>query len=526
MSIDTTSARGESPRATEPPTPRSGFYRAVWRWHFYSGLFTIPIIVLLCLSGIVWLLRPQIDSLMYSELRNVTPTESPVSYEKQLASVTMAFPESTITSAMPPPKADRSTQFDITTKDGSSRSVFVDPASGAVLGDRDNAKSLTQIALALHGSLMTGSWLGNEAIGDRVIEVVAGWSILLVVTGVILWWPRGRRRKTLQGVLVPRLSHRSKRTRWRDIHAITGVLFSFVTLFFLVTGMAWTGWWGPKYQDVATRLGSTYPEAITKGVSSTTVGDLPATGKAPWAASGLPVPLSAEPDASRSEPGNPATHKGHHNDGDSHSGSTEPGNSATHSQHHGGIVRWDPADGAPLDAVVTAAQTLDFTPGYAIFFPEDESGTYTVNRGPDLDPSPNTSAFDSRVAFIDQYTARPVQQVGFADYGNMAKATDLGISIHEGREWGWISQVLALLGTCAILLSVASSLVMWRKRRPAGLGAPTRVHSRRTTAILVGTGLALGVLFPLLGITLIAVLLFDRIVIRRLPRLARAFGSA
>jgi uncharacterized iron-regulated membrane protein len=36
--------------------------RAVCRWHFYAGLLVIPILVMLSLTGIVYLFKPQIDS--------------------------------------------------------------------------------------------------------------------------------------------------------------------------------------------------------------------------------------------------------------------------------------------------------------------------------------------------------------------------------------------------------------------------------------------------------------------------------
>lgn len=498
MATSATPTSGDVPVVGDTSAPRSALYRAVWRWHFFAGLFTIPVIVLLCITGIVYLFRPQLDGLMYGHLRDVPVGHDQATYQSQLAQVQRAFPKATIVSAQPPPEADRSTQFDIVTADGDNRSVYVDPYSTRLLGSRDNDRSLTQIALLLHGSLMTGSWLGNEKWGDWFIEIIAGWAILLLVTGIILWWPRGVRRTTMRGVLVPRWRHNSSRVTWRDVHAITGVLFAFISLFFLVTGMAWTGWWGTKYQEVATKVGSSYPDALLNGVSSTKVGDLATTGKTPWASSSLPVALSGE-----------------------------PGNKATHIQHHGaGVVSWDPTKGAPLDAVVTSAQKLGFKPGYAIFFPADETGSYSVNLGPDLDPAPNQSALDARVAFIDQYTAEPLQSVNFSQFGVMAQATDLGISLHEGREWGIWSQLLALLGTVAILLSCATSLVMWRKRRPKGVGAPKRVPSRRATVTVLGVGVGLGILFPLLGLSIAAVLILDLFVIRRIKPLARIFGSA
>mgnify|MGYP003608572640 CR=1 FL=1 len=35
-----------------------------WRWHFYAGLFVIPFMILLSLTGIVYLFKPQLDQLM------------------------------------------------------------------------------------------------------------------------------------------------------------------------------------------------------------------------------------------------------------------------------------------------------------------------------------------------------------------------------------------------------------------------------------------------------------------------------
>lgn len=375
--------------------------------------------------------------------------------------------------------------------------MFVNPYTGQVLGQRDNGKDPATIALALHGSLMTASWLGSETWSDRLIEIVAAWSIVLVVTGVYLWWPRGRQRRSLRGVLVPRLRAKGRRIPWRDIHAITGVMFSFVTLFFLITGMAWTGFWGTRFTQVADKLGAGYPPGTWDGATSTTVGELLPNGKSPWAMGNLPVAAS----------GRPAGHQ--------HGG-------AALSE---GELSCDPRGGAPLDAIVARAQQMGFPPGFSITTPEDETGSYTIGLFPDADPQPNRSAADERVAYIDQYTAEPLGDYRYAQFGPLGKATDFGISLHEGREWGLASQLLALAGALAILTSAATAVVMWRKRRPKGLGAPRKEPDRRLGIGVVVITAALGVLFPLLGLTLLAVLAFDALVARRVPRLAKALGA-
>jgi uncharacterized iron-regulated membrane protein len=115
-------------------------FRAVWRWHFYAGLFSIPVIVLLCLTGIVYLFKPQLNSLLYSRLLNVAPASQTVTYQQQLDAVERAYPDAEVSMVVTPHVAERSTQVDLVTAQGQNLSVFVNPYSGQVLGQRDNGK--------------------------------------------------------------------------------------------------------------------------------------------------------------------------------------------------------------------------------------------------------------------------------------------------------------------------------------------------------------------------------------------------
>jgi hypothetical protein len=64
--------RGEI-AARESVTPAGHFYRVVWRWHFYAGLFVVPFMVMLAVTGIIYLFKPQLDRLMYHDLMVVAP---------------------------------------------------------------------------------------------------------------------------------------------------------------------------------------------------------------------------------------------------------------------------------------------------------------------------------------------------------------------------------------------------------------------------------------------------------------------
>jgi uncharacterized iron-regulated membrane protein len=124
-----------------------------------------------------------------------------------------------------------------------------------------------------------------------------------------------------------------------------------------------------------------------------------------------------------------------------------------------------------------------------------------------------------------KYTAEPLADYNFGDLGPAAQATNFGIALHEGRQWGLVSQLMALAGALALLVSAASAMVMWRKRRPKGLGPPRKEPHRKLGFGVLVIMIALGALFPLLGLSMLVILALEFLVVRRVPRLARMFGT-
>ena len=56
----------------------SGAYRAVWRWHFYAGVFVMPVLMLLALTGGLYLFKDEIDGLVYRDMIRVPVAQSQV----------------------------------------------------------------------------------------------------------------------------------------------------------------------------------------------------------------------------------------------------------------------------------------------------------------------------------------------------------------------------------------------------------------------------------------------------------------
>lgn len=58
-----------------PLAEQSRLYAAVWRWHFYPGLRTLPFLVLLAVTGGLYLFKDEINDRRYETLLRVPPAD-------------------------------------------------------------------------------------------------------------------------------------------------------------------------------------------------------------------------------------------------------------------------------------------------------------------------------------------------------------------------------------------------------------------------------------------------------------------
>lgn len=441
------------------------FYNLAWRWHFYAGLFVAPFMVLLALTGIIYLFKPQLDPLMYSDLLTVQSTGYVLSADEQLQRVQEAFPQSQISQYLPPLNANRSAQF-LIHNDGQEVTVFIDPYRGKVLGEQDAKYNLQAIVRALHGELMIGT------VGDRLIELAAGWGVMLVVSGLYLWWPRGQ---SANGVLWPRLRSRG-RLFWRSLHTAIGFWGAGFLLVMLLSGLTWTGFWGQQFNELLNRFPAQLWDDVPQSDQQARTLNTATRQTVPWAIEKTPMPISG-------------AHAAHMKFDNSHT---------------------PPPANLRLQQLVDLANARQVEPGYSITFPRTAEGVYTIAVFAN-DPRQDATLH------IDQYTGKVLADVRWKDYNGVARAAGASVALHEGKMFGWFNQLVVLLICLMILVSSVSGVVIWWKRRPQGrLGVPPLRHDlpRWKTAMVIMFVLA--ILFPLVGASLIAVALLDRLALSRL----------
>ena len=352
------------------------------------------------------------------------------------------------------------------------------------------------------------------AVGDVALEVFACWALVLAVSGLYLWWPR--KRGTGRAMFVPRL-RKSGRARWRDLHAIPGVVLSGLLVFFVRLGSAVVGVLGselgrgrhssdPERRELLRARGA---DARESPKSATWTGS--ATG-IPWATRSEDIPTSS-------------------GGGSSMPGMDMEGDTATSAEGTGddigaGLAGSDLPAPASLDLIVEAAEQEGMLRGASVTLPFNDSsdptspvlGSYVVTN-----PWPSDIS-NQGALFLDQFTGETLDRSFASEWGELQWVTELGVQTHMGTEFGLASRVVMTVACLLVVWAAVSGLVMFWKRRRGGTGFPRRPLDARLQRGMIVIAVLLALVYPLWGVSVVAVLLFDTYVIRRVPPLRRAFG--
>lgn len=215
-------------------------YRMFWRWHFYAGLFCIPFIIILSITGPIYLFKPQIEAAIDAKYDHLRFASAPQSAETMVKAAVAAVPRSQFKAMEVRPDLHDAARVILLKGDEKIR-VYVHPKNLKILKQVPEEARFMEVVKTIHGELFAGRF------GQIIVELAACWAIVMILTGLYLWWPR--EIKGVAGLLYPRLD-KGKRIFWRDIHAVIGIYISALALFLLLTGLPWTFVWGNAFKSV------------------------------------------------------------------------------------------------------------------------------------------------------------------------------------------------------------------------------------------------------------------------------------
>ena len=453
----------EQSRAAEVTGSRRLLLRQrFWRWHFFAGLIVIPFVVLLATTGSIYILKPQIDAFEEQRIHKqstAAQNQAPLDATNLLEGLLADYPQASLSQYTLAKPNDLTVEVELNhpVSDGQAakaRAVtyWVDQYSGEVLAQKESEKRFLNVVKKLHSELLMVNY------GSYFVELVASWTIILLITGVYLW-------VTSTGLSIPKLFRvdwSSQNLRLRHLHGVLGLVIALPLFFILMSGLPWTQLWGSNYKAVITTLGwdgpgqewfvtlqSTLPEGV----------DLEALNSSLWEIS----------DAADLD------------------------NVAANAIPIGQI---------PISQIAFKEEVHSLVPPVNIIPPKPNNGVWTVRSMP-ADRSQRVTLH------YDQYSGEQVMRIGFENHHPLERFVSSGISFHEGALFGWLNQVVVLLtAVSTIALSILGFVIWWRRRPKNELAAPPKVQ-RPLSIPLILTIAAIGVFLPAAGISILIILVLE-----------------
>jgi uncharacterized iron-regulated membrane protein len=258
-----------------PPAHLAARRRSLfWRIHFWAALIASPFALVATLTGLLYIFTPQIEARLYAGLERVEAGGQRLPLDAAVAAARRAAPSGLEVLAVTPPAAPvdavrvsfgpaapgagahaghgqpAAAAAARPGQGGERLTVFVDPYRATVLGSQREQDRFSEWARRLHSRLLQGESL------RWMIELAASWMLVMLLTGVYLWWPQAAAGGQ---PALPRRTARG-RTAWRQWHAFLGVLLGVLSLAMVLTGITWSRYAGQQVRAVRDWAGQASPQ--------------------------------------------------------------------------------------------------------------------------------------------------------------------------------------------------------------------------------------------------------------------------
>lgn len=193
--------------------------------HLWLGLPTGLVVFILGISGAIYCFAPELQNLQ--PYRSVKEEDESFLLPSQIQRIAAeSLPGKTIQRIYYDAK-DKAVMVLLSKKDEYNFSIFINPYDGGVLKVRNNDRDFLSVVLQIHRTL-------KIPYGHEIIRWSTVIFVLLVITGIVLWWPRNK-RTAKHGFKIMWRAH-LKRLNY-DLHKVIGFYVSWLAIFMALTGL-------------------------------------------------------------------------------------------------------------------------------------------------------------------------------------------------------------------------------------------------------------------------------------------------
>lgn len=213
------------------------FKKIASQLHLWLGVSSGLVVFIVALSGSVLVFEEELEPLLYPGFHvvEVPQDHSALPLDNLRATVASRYPDQYVARIEIQADAHRTVIFGLVKgkKEKDVFSVAVNPYTGRITGTRRENESFFHIMLQLH------RYLCLEETGKAITGVACLMFIVIMITGLVLWWPK---RKQVRQRLTVKWDAKFKRLNW-DLHAVFGFYVLPFTLVIALTGLVWSYRW-------------------------------------------------------------------------------------------------------------------------------------------------------------------------------------------------------------------------------------------------------------------------------------------
>lgn len=198
--------------------------KIIFQIHLYAGLIVGLLLTSAGVTGSVLVWKNEIDALLHPELLRVEPTGARLPIQQAVDAASRAYPGHRPSLVQMPRGPEESVE--VNTAGPDELQVYVDPYRGTVLGARRPTETFANALFYWHTSLLAGET------GETVMGTAALLLLVLVLSGLVVWWPGVRR---LADAVRVRWSAGWKRINF-DVHRAGGFWGALFLTLVAVTG--------------------------------------------------------------------------------------------------------------------------------------------------------------------------------------------------------------------------------------------------------------------------------------------------
>lgn len=213
------------------------------RLHLWLGLSVGIIVFIVSLTGTLYVFKDEIQNSLrkkaiYVKETTATPLSINILKEKVSMELNEKYPLSTVEISLDKNKSYRFLYYEKNKKGWNyfeetkiNKLVYVNQYTGKVLAVYDEKYNFFNILKAIHWSLLLNSEWGKYVIGIPTVLF-----IFMLITGIILWWPKNKKARKGRFWFSWENVKTWKRRNY-DLHNVLGFYASFLALFISITGI-------------------------------------------------------------------------------------------------------------------------------------------------------------------------------------------------------------------------------------------------------------------------------------------------